>query len=132
MFGRDLRVPTQNLLPTPSIDTTNKTKTFWKETQKKIANTHEIRKEKITKYESFNTKSCVYRDPFKPGMWVLRRLPREFWMKMSLHFDSPYVVKKHIPGGDESVGIVYVLVDGEGKEYISLMLFCLRQTHKAT
>ena len=121
MFGRDPRVPTQNILPAQPIDTkgwkTNMKK-FWKDTQIKVAEMHKMREEHINKYHlSFNPPNAKRRDPFTPGDWVLMRLPRENRAKLSLHFCGPFVVKKKIIPPGHSEGNVYVVVDGDGKEY---------------
>ena len=123
MFGRDPRVPTQNMLPVPTVNTTGwkpNMKTFWRDTQTKIANMHKMRAEHLAKYqESFN-KNQNPKPPFKPGDWVLKRLPRENRQKLSLHWDGPFVVKKHLtpPNLEPGKGNVYVIVDGEGNEFV--------------
>ena len=119
MFGRDPRVPTQNVFPTPPVDTKGwkpNMKTYWREMQQKLDTMHQIREEHITKYhESFN-KLQTPKPPFKPGDWVLKRLPRESRQKLSLHWDGPYIVTKHLtpPNLEEGKGNVFIISDHEG------------------
>ena len=82
-----------------------------------------MRDEHLTKYQqSFNPKSAKRRSPFVPGDWVLMHLPRENRTKLSLHFKGPYVVKKRLNPPGVDAGNVYVVVDGEGNEFIRSMM----------
>ena len=100
MFGRDPKVPTQNLLPDQPVNTKgwkDNMKRYWRETQIKMSEMLKMRDEHLTKYQqSFNPKSAKRRSPFVPGDWVLMHLPRENRTKLSLHFKGPYVVKKTV------------------------------------
>ena len=49
------------------------------------------------------------------------RIPRENRVKLSLHFKGPYVVKKKLIRPGLTDGNVYVIVDGDGNEYLRSM-----------
>ena len=60
----------------------------------------------------------------------MKRLPRESRMKMSLHFEGPFVVKKRLRAPDGNLNNVYVVVDETGKE--SVVPMCdLKRYHVA-
>ena len=122
MFNRDPRVPTQNMLPL-EVDTKGwklNMKTFWNEAQAKVTGMHKIREENLVKYHAeFNPNHRKRSEPLKPGDWVKRNLLGEGRVKMSLHWEGPFVVKKRLDPkeGEGKVGNVYIIVDGDGEEY---------------
>merc|ERR1711895_276492 len=84
-----------------------------------------MRDQQMEKYQKgFNPRPERIVQPFKPGDWVLKRLPRENRHKLSLHWDGPLQVKKRLINkeGESEKGNVYVLVDKEGNEHVRSMV----------
>ena len=128
MFGRDPRVPTQTMLPTPQVDVRGwkqNMKDYWRDTQEKMFHMQQLRDERMVQYQkSFNPESAKRMEPYKHGEWVLKRLPRENRHKLSLHWDGPLQVKKRLTqkDGEKERGNVYVLTDQEGNEHVRSMV----------
>ena len=127
MFGREPRIPIQNMLPTEQVNVIGwkpNMKAHWKETQEKLFKMHKMRDERMLQYQKAFNPTCSKRlEPLQPGDWVLKRLPRENRHKLSLHWDGPLQVKKRLPKiqGETEKGNVYVITDTEGKEHIRSM-----------
>ena len=127
MFGREPRIPEQNMLPTPQVDVRGwkqNMKSYWKDTQDKLSHMHKLRDEQMAKYQqSFNPIGKKRMEPFRPGDWVLKRLPRENRHKLSLHWDGPLQIKKRLTQkeGTTEKGNVYVLTDKDGTEFVRSM-----------
>ena len=121
MFGREPRIPEQNI--TPQVDVRGwkqNMKSYWKDTQEKLSHMHKLRDDQMAKYQqSFNLVGSKRMEPFRPGDWVLKRLPRENRHKLLLHWDGPLQIKKCLAQkeGDTEKGNVYVLTGKDGTEF---------------